>query len=103
MPAPVRALPLLPLGSPLGTELGWKPLGYLFDIGFTRDVWMHRIDIARAVGPPLILTAEHAGGIGAARVAEWVRLHTAPSPLDLLAPAGGLYPARGGDEPVSLD
>jgi len=48
MPAPLRALPLLPLGEALGTRLGWKPLAYLFDIGFTRDVWMHRVDLARA-------------------------------------------------------
>jgi hypothetical protein len=29
MPAPLRALPLLPLGEALGTDLGWKPIGYL--------------------------------------------------------------------------
>jgi|tagenome__1003787_1003787.scaffolds.fasta_scaffold20762441_2 uncharacterized protein (TIGR03083 family) len=103
MPPPIRALPLLPMGSPLGTELGWKPLGYLFDMGFTRDVWMHRIDIARAVGRPLILAAEHDGRIVADLVAEWVRLHTDPFTLELLGPAGGRYTARGGDEPISLD
>ena len=39
MPRPIRALPILHLAPKV-----WKPLGYLFDIGFTRDVWMHRID-----------------------------------------------------------
>ena len=48
MPAPVRALPVLPLGTGLGVHVGWQPLRYLFDMGFTRDAWVHRIDIARA-------------------------------------------------------
>ncbi|HET9975238.1 MAG TPA: ester cyclase, partial [Streptosporangiaceae bacterium] len=48
MPAPVRALPVLPLGTGLGVHVGWQPLRYLFDMGFTRDAWAHRIDIARA-------------------------------------------------------
>ena len=103
MPAPIRALPLLPLGSSLGIDLGWQPLGYLFDMGFTRDVWMHRVDIARAVGRPLVLTAEHDGRIVADIIAEWAELHTDPFTLELHGPAGGRYAARGGDAPVSLD
>jgi hypothetical protein len=39
----IRALPVLPLGAALGLRIGWQPLGHLFDMGFTRDVWMHRI------------------------------------------------------------
>jgi uncharacterized protein (TIGR03083 family) len=103
MPALLRALPVLPLGSPLGTNLGWKPLGYLFDVGFTRDVWMHRVDISRAVGRPVALTAEHDGRIVADLVAEWARLHDDPFTLDLLGPAGGRYEARGGDAPIRVD
>ncbi len=103
MPAPIRALPVLPLGTALGTDLGWKPLGYLFDIGFTRDVWMHRVDIARAAGRPLTLTADHDGRIVADIVAEWARLHDEPFTLELRGSAGGSYTARGGAEPVSLD
>jgi uncharacterized protein (TIGR03083 family) len=103
LPALIRALPVLPLGSPLGTELGWKPVAYLFDIGFTRDVWMHRIDIARAVGRPLDLTVEHDGRIVADILAEWARLHDDPFTLDLAGPAGGCYSARGGGEPTRLD
>jgi uncharacterized protein (TIGR03083 family) len=103
MPALIRALPVLPLGSPLGTELGWKPLGYLFDIGFTRDVWMHRVDITRAVGRPPTVTGEHDGRIVADIVAEWAQLHGDPFTLDLRGPAGGRYSARGGGEPTRLD
>jgi uncharacterized protein (TIGR03083 family) len=103
MPALLRALPVLPLGSPLGTHLGWKPLGYLFDIGFTRDVWMHRVDMARAVGQKLVLTAEHDGRIVADIVAEWAGLHGDPFTIDLRGPAGGCYAARGGGTPIKLD
>jgi uncharacterized protein (TIGR03083 family) len=99
MPSLLRALPVLPLGQ----YLGWKPLGYLFDVGFTRDVWMHRVDIARAVGRPPALTAEHDGRIVADVVAEWARLHDDPFTLDLRGPAGGCYAARGGDVVVRLD
>jgi uncharacterized protein (TIGR03083 family) len=103
MPALLRALPVLPLGSPLGTHLGWKPLGYLFDIGFTRDVWMHRVDMARAVGRPLVLTAEHDARMVADIVAEWAGSHGDPFTIDLRGPAGGCYAARGGGTPITLD
>jgi uncharacterized protein (TIGR03083 family) len=56
MPAPIRALPLLRLDRGL-----WKPLGYLYDIGFTRDVWMHRVDLSRAIGRTFNATAQHDG------------------------------------------
>ncbi len=103
MPAPLRALPVLPLGEALGTDLGWKPIGYLFGIGFTRDVWMHRVDLARATGRPVALTAEHDGRIISDIVAEWATLHADPFRLHLSGIAGGEY-RRGTDgEVVELD
>jgi uncharacterized protein (TIGR03083 family) len=108
MPAPVRALPLLPIGSGLGVHIGWQPIGYLFDMGFTRDVWMHRIDIARAAGTPADLTAEHDGRIVADIVAEWSRRHGKPYTLTLTGPAGGAFhtagaPGIAGREPQTVD
>lgn len=103
MPAPLRRLRLLPLGEALGTRIGWQPLAYLFDIGFTRDVWMHRVDIARAVGMPLELTADHDGRLLADIVAEWADRHDDPFTLHLHGPAGGHYTTRGGAGPVGLD
>ena len=47
-PAPVRYLPI-----PFGPPIGWKPLKYLLDVGFTRDVWAHRVDIHAAIGRPM--------------------------------------------------
>ena len=103
MPAPVRALPLLPMGTALGTHLGWQPVGYLFDMGFTRDVWMHRIDIARAAGIEVELTPEHDGRIVADILAEWSRRHGQPYALTLTGPAGGQFRTTGGGEAFSVD
>jgi hypothetical protein len=30
-----------------------SPVGYLFDVIYPRDVWMHRVDTSRATGCPL--------------------------------------------------
>lgn len=103
MPAPVRALPILPIGKGPGVDLGWKPLAYLFDIGFTRDAWMHRVDICCAVGTPMELTAEHDGRIVADILAEWSQLHGHAFTLQLEGPAGGRFTAGGGAPTVSVD
>jgi uncharacterized protein (TIGR03083 family) len=103
MPAPVRALPVLPIGTGLGVHIGWQPIGYLFDMGFTRDVWMHRIDIARAAGIPPELTPEHDGRIVADIVAEWSRRHGQPYTLSLTGPAGGEFQGGVGGEPETVD
>ena len=34
---------------------------YLYDVILTRDPFMHRIDITRATGVPMVATAEHEG------------------------------------------
>jgi uncharacterized protein (TIGR03083 family) len=102
MPAPIRALPVLPIGTGLGVHIGWQPLSYLFDMGFTRDVWMHRIDIARAAGLQPELTPEHDGRIVAAIVAEWSRRHGRPYRVTLTGPAGGTFHLGDGD-PQTID
>jgi hypothetical protein len=78
MPAPLLALPVLPIGTGLGVDIGWQPISYLFDMGFTRDLWMHRIDIADAAGVPLDLDPEHDRRIVADLVAEWSRARGTP-------------------------
>lgn len=103
MPAPVRALPVLPIGTGLGVHIGWQPLAYLFDMGFTRDVWMHRIDIARAAGTAPDLTPEHDGRIVADILAEWSRRHRQPYVLTLTGPAGGEFRAGDGGSPATVE
>src|SRR5580693_10653416 len=65
-PPPARYIPL-----PFGPPIGWAPLKYLLDVGFTRDVWAHRIDIHAAIHRPMPLTADHDGRLTADIVAEW--------------------------------
>lgn len=91
LPPAVGALRLLPLGTVDGVEFGWQPLSYLFDIGFTRDVWMHRIDICRATGRPVNPTPEHDGRIVEDIIAEWATRHKEPFCLKLTGPAGGTF------------
>jgi uncharacterized protein (TIGR03083 family) len=98
MPAALRAV-VLPLGPPVGT----KPLGYLLDRIYTRDAWMHRIDLARATGRPLRLTADHDGRIVADIVAEWAAAHGRPYRLTLTGQAGGSWSHGTGGEEIVLD
>jgi uncharacterized protein (TIGR03083 family) len=67
LPAIVRAIRLpLPV-------LGVVPLGYLTDLIYTRDMWMHRLDICRATGREMVQTQEHDGRITALVVRDLAR------------------------------
>lgn len=83
LPALVRGL-VLPIGAPIGT----KPLGYLMDRIYTRDAWVHRMDLTRALGREMLVTADHDGKLVADIVDEWMRLHGRPCDLTLTGPAG---------------
>jgi uncharacterized protein (TIGR03083 family) len=63
--------------------------GYLFDVVLTRDTFMHRMDVCRAVGREPELTPEHDGALVADVVAEWAARHGQPYRLRLTGPAGG--------------
>lgn len=78
-----------------GTPERWT-FGYLLDVVLTRDVWMHRVDISRATGRPMELTADHDGQIVADVVHEWSRRHGLAFSLELHGPAGGEF--REGDD-----
>jgi uncharacterized protein (TIGR03083 family) len=97
-PPPLRWLPIS-----FGPPIGWHPLTYLLKEGFTRDVWMHRVDIARATGKKLILTPEHDGGLVAGIVAEWARTHRQPFVARLNGPAGGLFAQGDAGEEINID
>jgi uncharacterized protein (TIGR03083 family) len=99
LPRPLARLPLLNLPAPVGRQ----PLSYLFDVGFTRDVWMHRIDLARATDKRLDVDPDHDGRIVADLVAEWARTHGEPFTLALGGPAGGHFQAGTGGEHVDID
>jgi uncharacterized protein (TIGR03083 family) len=80
----------------------WR-LGYLFDVIFTRDTWMHRVDIARATRRPLDLDAEHDGRLVADVVAEWANRHGQPFTLHLEGPAGGSFTTDEAGETITID
>jgi uncharacterized protein (TIGR03083 family) len=98
LPRVARAV-VVPMGPPVGT----KSVGYLMDCIYTRDAWMHRIDIARATGRKLVVTADHEGLLVRDLVDEWTTLHDVPFDLTLTGPAG-LRRARGEGGPrLELD
>jgi len=66
-------------------------LGYLLDVIHTRDPWLHRVDVCRATGRELVLTAEHDGRIVCDVVADWASRHGQPFNLLITGPAGGHY------------
>ena len=98
LPAPLRALPI-PFGPPLGT----RPLGYLMDRIYTRDAWMHRVDICRATGRDVRLTPDHDGRLVADVVDEWALAHGRPYRLTLTGPAGGTWSAGPDGEEITMD
>jgi uncharacterized protein (TIGR03083 family) len=93
----------MPMKQPVGGATETWRMAYLLDVVLTRDPWMHRIDIARATGRPLVHTPEHDGRIVADVVAEWARRHGRPFRLDLTGPAGGTFNNGDGGEAITLD
>lgn len=66
-------------------------LGYLNDVVLTRDAWLHRVDLARAVGVGPELTPDHDGWVVAGVAVEWLERHGEPVDLVLTGPAGGRF------------
>jgi len=97
-PLPMRYVPV-----PFGDPIGWKPVNYLLEVGFTRDTWAHRVDIHAAIGRPMELDSAHDGRLVADIVGEWAELHGEPFDLHLTGPAGGTFSQGRGGEQVELD
>jgi uncharacterized protein (TIGR03083 family) len=57
-------------------------LGYISRVIFTRDVFMHRVDISRATGRPMVLEAEDASLL-ADVVRDWARRRDVDATVDL--------------------
>ncbi len=100
-PALMRKLKLMKQDPPFETER-WT-YGFLVDTIFTRDPWVHRIDISRATGREVVITAAHDGRIVAAIVAEWARRHGKPFSLTLSGDAGGCWQSGTDGEQIEMD
>ena len=90
IPVPLRAIrvPAGPFGS--------ISVGYLVDIIYPRDLWMHRLDICRATGREMSLTPEHDGRIVALVMRDLAhslapKLDGASVLYELQGIAGGTY------------
>jgi uncharacterized protein (TIGR03083 family) len=88
--------------SELPGEAPWT-IGYLFDIIHTRDPWIHRTDISRAIGREVALSADHDGRIVADVVVDWARRHGQAFTLTLSGPAGDAFCAGAGGGDLDLD
>lgn len=84
-------------------NFGRVSFGYLNDVVVTRDSFVHRVDITRATGKPMAVTADHEGRIVADVVRDWAALHGRPFTLRLTGPAGGMYQAGPGGDEIALD
>ena len=95
-PSLVRRLARFKVDLGNGVTERWS-VGYLNDVILTRDAWLHRVDLSRAVGAELELTAAHDGRIVADVADEWFARHGGRCELVLTGPAGGRFGASGGE------
>lgn len=93
----------MPIPQQVGSVEEWWAIGFLTDTILTRDTWMHRVDLARASGQVLRLTADHDGALVADVVAEWSARHAKPYTLRLTGPAGGTWSAGADGPQLDLD
>lgn len=104
-PALVRRVevPITPKGSTAPGMPAKLALGHLMDTVLTRDVWLHRVDIARATGRPLPLDEAVDGRVVADAVAEWAGRHGQPFRLRLTGTAGGTFRQGDDGQQIELD
>lgn len=91
LPALLRVLRL-----PIPGAGGIIPIGYLTDLIYTRDMWMHRLDICRATHHEMNMTATHDGRITALVICDLVKklaphLHQASIVYTLTGTSGGIW------------
>lgn len=98
LPSPLRSLRI-----PATPAHGKVSLGQLMDVIYTRDTWMHRIDICRATGRPVELTPEHDGRIVSDVVDEWATRHGRAYDLTLTGSAGGHWSSGTDGERIEMD
>jgi uncharacterized protein (TIGR03083 family) len=97
--SPAWYTPLMPIPTPVNTV----SLRTLQVLVLNRDLWIHRVDICRATGRPMELTADHDGRLVEDIVASWAGRHRQPYAVVLDGPAGGAYAQGDGAAELRLD
>lgn len=105
LPRPLRRIrvPLDPGGSTAAGMPSRLSLGHLVDVVYTRDVWLHTVDIARATGRPRSADPALDGRVVEDVVAEWARRHGRPFVLALTGPVAGRFRQGEGAARLHLD
>jgi len=88
---PLRAVPYRE-----GFSGHWVTLGYVVDVVFTRDHFMHRSDICSALGRPFVIDAAEKSIVHDV-VREWARRAQPNLRLELGGPSGGSFVAGTGE------
>ena len=78
-------------------------MGELCAVILTRDVWTHRLDLARALGTSPSIDPLVDGRIVADIVADWAARHGQPFTLVLTGTAGGTFSAGAGGQALTVD
>lgn len=105
LPRPLRRV-RVPLDQGGSTAAGMPArlsLGHLMDVIYTRDVWLHTIDIARATGRAHTPDPEVDGRLVEDVVAEWGARHGQPFVLVLTGPAAVRFRQGEGGGHLHLD
>ncbi len=100
-PKLIRRRTMPELQDVAGQKEPWT-FGFLLDIILTRDPFLHRTDIATAIGVDLDVSAKHEGVLVEDVVNEWATRHNEPYDLGLTGPAGGHW-QRGEAETITMD
>lgn len=100
LPRPLRRAVKIPVE--MGDIAEKWTLDYFLGCILTRDAWLHRIDLADALGTEPELD-EHDRRIVGDVVDEWLRRHGQPVQLTLTGPAGGRRSTGTGGPALTLD
>jgi len=105
LPQPLRrvSVPLDPGGSTATGMPARLSLAHLVDVVYTRDVWLHTIDIARATSRPFPADTAVDHRIIEDVVAEWASRHNQPFVLVLTGPGAVRFHQGEGGGRLHLD
>lgn len=78
-------------------------MGHLVDVVYTRDQWLHRVDICAAVDRQPFVSEDHDARIVADVIREWHSHHGEAFELILDGPAGGHYGFGSGGPLIEMD